>query len=310
MSERVVITGATGMIGTALAAQCAAQGREVLAICRRGSRRNAILREMPGVEVLEADMGQYALMAQRRCQERFDVFFHLAWAGTTGNARNDMALQTANIRWTLDAVELAEHMGCRVFVGVGSQAEYGRSKVPLRPDTPAFPETGYGMAKLCAGQMSRRKCRDKGIRHIWARVLSVYGPHGGNDMITAVLQKLVRGEHMSLTAGEQIWDYLYSEDAARALRLLAERGTDGKTYVLGGGQSRPLREYLEILYRVVHEEMEHRGLRAGTIGLGELPYGEGQLMYLAGDITELSQDTGFVPRFSFEEGIRSLLESL
>lgn len=295
------------MIGTALAAQCAAQGREVLAICHRGSRRNEILRKMPGVEVLEADLEQYALLAQRQWEERFDVFFHLAWAGTTGNARNNMALQTDNIRYTLDAAEMAEHMGCRTFIGAGSQAEYGPGEGPLRPDTPAFPETGYGMAKLCAGQMSRRICGDKGIRHIWARVFSVYGPHGGNDMITAALQRLARGEHMSLTAGEQVWDYLYSADAARALWLMAESGIAGKTYVLGSGQSRPLREYLDILYRVVCEEM---GRKAGTIGLGELPYGEGQLMFLEGDIAELCQDTGFVPRFSFEEGIRETLKTL
>lgn len=310
MNKRVVITGATGMIGTALVAQCLSQGREVLAICHRDSFRNQVLREMPGVEVLEADLEQYVLLAQKQWEEPYDVFFHLAWAGTTGNARNNMALQTDNIRYTLDAVEMAGHMGCHTFVGVGSQAEYGRSSKPLRSDTSTFPETGYGMAKLCAGQMSRYCCKDKGIRHIWARVLSIYGPHGGNDMVTAALQKLLRGEHMGFTEGEQVWDYLYSEDAARALWLMAEKGIAGKTYVLSGGQPRPLKEYLDTMYGAVCEEMNRRGRKVGTIGMGEQPYGEGQLMHLAGDITELWQDTGFLPRFSFEEGIRETLKAL
>lgn len=307
MNKRVVITGAAGMIGIALAQQCVEQGCAVLAICHRGSSRNRVLHRMSGVEVLEADLEQYALLAQRQWEVQYDVFYHLAWAGTTGNARNDMALQADNIRYTLDAVEMAEHMGCHTFIGVGSQAEYGRNPEPLRPDTPTFPETGYGMAKLCAGQMSRYSCKNKGIRHIWARVLSVYGPYGGNDMITTALQKLLQGEHISFTAGEQVWDYLYSEDAAYALWLMAERGISGKTYVLGKGQSRPLKEYLDILYRVVCEEMDCKGRRVGTVGIGELPYGDCQLMHLAGDITELWQDTGFVSRVSFEEGIRKLL---
>lgn len=309
MNKRVVITGAAGMIGIALAQYCVAQSQEVLAICHRGSSRNRVLCEMSGVEVLEADLEQYALLAQRQWEKQYDVFFHLAWAGTTGEARNDMVLQANNIRYTLDAVELAEHMGCHTFIGVGSQAEYGRKSEPLRPDMPTFPETGYGMAKLCAGQMSCRSCVNKGIRHIWARVLSVYGPYGGNDMITTALQKLMQGEHMRFTAGEQVWDYLYSEDAAYALWLMAERGISGKTYVLGKGQSRPLKEYLDILYRVVCEEMNSKGCRAGTIGIGEQPYGEDQLMHLAGDITELSRDTGFVPRFSFEAGVRRTMDA-
>lgn len=307
MNKRVVITGAAGMIGMALVQYCVAQGQEVLAICHRGSSRNRVLREMSGVEVLEADLEQYILLAQRQWEERYDVFFHLAWAGTTGDARNNMALQADNIRYALDAVEMAERMGCHTFVGVGSQAEYGRKLEPLRPDTPTSPETGYGMAKLCAGQMSCRGCENKGIRHIWARVLSVYGPYGGNDMITIALKKLLQGEHVSFTAGEQIWDYLYSEDAAYALWLMAQRGVSGKTYVLGKGQSHPLKEYLDILYRVVCEEMNCKGRSVGTVGIGELPYGENQLMHLAGDITELWQDTGFAPRVSFEEGIRKLL---
>lgn len=307
MGEKTVITGASGMIGVALAQQCTAAGEEVLAICHRGSSKNQVLQELPGVEVLEADLGEYAGLAEVQWKKSYDTFYHLAWAGTAGQARNDMVLQADNIRCTLDAVELAERMGCQTFVGVGSQAEYGRYKEPLRPETPVFPETGYGMAKLCAGQMSRYRCKQKGIGHIWARVLSVYGPYGGQDMVTIALQKLLRGEHVSFTAGEQVWDYLYSEDAARALRLMAGRGVPGKTYVLGSGQSRPLKEYLDILYRAVCRKMDGKGRRVGTVGIGELAYGDNQLMYLAGDITELSRDTGFVSRISFEEGIRKLL---
>lgn len=307
MGTRAVITGASGMIGTALARQCAAAGEEVLAICHRGSAKNQVMRELPGVEVLEADLGEYAGLAGKRWEKSYDTFYHLAWAGTAGRARNDMALQADNIRFSLDAVALAQRMGCQTFVGAGSQAEYGRRQEPLRAETPAFPETGYGMAKLCAGQMSRYSCAQKNMRHVWARVLSVYGPCGGQDMITAALQKLTRGEHVSFTAGEQVWDYLYSEDAARALRLMAERGRAGKTYVLGSGQAHPLKEYLEIIYRLVGEKMAREGRRAGTVGIGELPYGENQMMYLAGDITELCRDTGFAVRISFEEGIRKML---
>lgn len=308
MSRRTVITGASGMIGVALAQQCTAAGEEVLAICHRGSAKNGVLREMSGVEVLEADLCEYAGLAGERRGKKYDTFYHLAWAGTAGQARNDMILQTDNIRYTLDAVMLAESMGCRTFVGSGSQAEYGRHQEALRSQTPAFPETGYGMAKLCAGQMSRYSCGQKGIKHIWARILSVYGPYGSQDMITVALHKLMRGEHVSFTAGEQVWDYLYSEDAARALRLMAERGVSGRTYVLSSGQPLSLKEYLGILYRTVCEEVAREGGIAGTVGIGELPYGEGQLMYLAGDITELTRDTGFVSAISFEEGIRKLLD--
>lgn len=84
-----------------------------------------------------------------------DAFFHLAWTGTVGAARNDMFQQNKNVEYALEAVELAASLGCKIFVGAGSQAEYGRVEGKLCADTPVFPENGYGIAKLCAGQMTR-----------------------------------------------------------------------------------------------------------------------------------------------------------
>ena len=56
----------------------------------------------------------------------YDVFYHLAWSGTSGPGRNDVELQDKNVQYALDAVECAKRFGCKKFIGVGSQAEYGR----------------------------------------------------------------------------------------------------------------------------------------------------------------------------------------
>lgn len=306
MNKRVVITGPTGAIGMALIEECIRNDSEAVVICHKGSKRNAQLPVHPAVKIIEADLDglkQLDIDDIPPC----DVFYHLAWRGTTGNSRNDMALQTKNIQSILDAVELAERLGCHTFIGAGSQAEYGRVEGVLRSDTPTFPENGYGMAKLCAGQMSRVLCEQKGIRHIWARILSVYGPWDGeNSMVSSTVQRLLMGEHASFTPGEQLWDYLYSGDAARTLWLLAEKGHSGNIYVLGSGQAKPLKEYIGMIAEAVQE----RTGRCGSLGIGELTYGERQVMYLKADIGALTADTGFVPETEFAEGIRKVLDSL
>ena len=103
------------------------------------------------------------------------------WRGRTPLVRAAMIcrLRLRISASTIDAVRTAAAMGCRVFVGTGSQAEYGRVDGVLRADTPTNPENGYGMAKLCAGQMSRTEAAALGMDHVWARILSVYGPHDG-----------------------------------------------------------------------------------------------------------------------------------
>lgn len=295
--KRAVITGATGAIGMALIDELTKHGIRVTVIGHRGSKRLSQISSGRAV-VLECDLKDYAsLSAADFPEDGYDAFFHLAWDGAFGAGRNDMYLQTENIRCSLEAVSLAHRLGCSVFVGAGSQAEYGRVEGLLSEAVPARPENGYGMAKLCAGQMTRLLCGTYGIRHIWTRILSVYGPYdGAGSMVMSALQRLCAGETAEFTKGEQQWDYLYSQDAARALLALAQKGIHGKVYCLGSGKSRPLKEYIEAI--------RHEADPAGRITLGALPYPPGQVMHLCADITLLTEDTGFTPQTTFEEGIR------
>lgn len=292
----IVITGPTGAIGMALIQKCIQEGIHVLAIVHRGSRRKHNIVQHPLIRVVEADMEEYGTLSPPS-DIRYDVFYHLAWQGTFGEARNDMLLQTENIRDTVEAVKLAKRLGCRCFVGAGSQAEYGRVQGKLSGDMPAFPENGYGMAKLCAGQMSRQVCAEQNIRHVWIRILSVYGPYDGEKtMVMSTLQKMLRQEATSFTKGEQLWDYLYSEDAGNAMLLAGRKGKNGRIYCLGSGQAAPLSDYIKTMQRITGSN--------GKLGIGELPYAKGQVMHLCADIKALSQDTGFQPAVRFEEGIK------
>lgn len=300
------MTGPTGAVGMALIQKCIDNETEVLALCHKGSKRIANIPQSPYVTVREVELEKLQQLAPAG-EKSYDIFFHLGWVGTTGEARNDMMLQCKNIEYTIDAVELAARFGCHTFIGAGSQAEYGRVEGSLTPETPVFPENGYGMAKLCAGQMSRMVCKKHGIKHIWVRILSVYGPFDGeNTMIGSTIRKMLLGQHAGFTPGEQMWDYLYSGDAAEALWRLAEKGISGKTYVLGSGQKRPLKEYICQLQQAAAEVLPE----TGTIGLGELPYAPKQVMCLCADISELTKDTGFLPETSFAEGIRKTIDSV
>ncbi len=296
---RAVITGATGAVGMALISELISRDIEVLVFTRAASARSGRIPEHKLVKKIDCPLDKMCELDLG--EEKYDMFFHLAWEGTTGAARNDMQLQTRNIKHTMDAVDLAKRLGCKVFMGAGSQAEYGRVSGKLNSKTPAFPENGYGMAKLCAGQMSRVMCKDNGIRHIWIRILSVYGPYDGeNSLITSTIRKLLNGEQTSFTAGEQVWDYMYSGDAAKAMVELAIKGRDGGVYCLGSGKTRLLREYIEI--------MRDKIAPNARLGLGDIPYAEGQVMYLCADTSELVADTGYVPSTEFEDGINNAIE--
>lgn len=301
MMKRVIVTGPTGAIGIALIQELIAHHVEVVAVCHRDSKRMANIPKSHLVTVVECDLNEINTLPER-LHGSVDAFYHLGWDGTFGNSRNSVQGQLQNVQYTLDAVEAAARIGCKKFIGAGSQAEYGRvDGISLNADTPVFPENGYGIAKLCAGQMSRLLCEQRGIEHVWVRILSIYGAYDGeNTMIMTTIRSLLDGEVPQLTPGEQQWDYLYAKDAGCALRLLGESGKHGQVYCIGSGQTKTLRAYVEILRDAIDCN--------ARLGFGERDYAPNQVMYLCADISDLRRDTGFEPHYSFENGIKETIE--
>lgn len=298
--EKVVITGATGAVGMALIQEFINSGIEVLVLCRENSKRNINLPEHPLVELRYCALDQLEFI-QNDSGKQYDAFYHLAWDGTTGPFRDDMLMQNQNVRYSIEAVKAAKRFGCKVFIGAGSQAEYGRVKEKLNADTPAFPENGYGIAKLCAGQMTRITAQQLGMDHVWVRILSIYGPYDGDQsLIMYTIRELLKGATPQLTRGEQIWDYLYSEDAARALHLLAKEGHSDKIYVLGSGKARALSDYILEIKDIIRADAE--------VNFGAVPYGEKQVMYLCADPESLKKDIGFEASTTFAQGVEKVLE--
>lgn len=299
--NKAIITGPTGLIGTALIQYLADKNVEIYAIIRPNSKRKQNIPNHPKVHVIECELSELDQCKMQNEDFTNSVFYHLGWEGAGGPYRNDMLLQTNNIKATLNAVSLAARLKCVAFVGAGSQAEYGRVEGLLTPQTPTFPENGYGMAKLCAGQMSRQLCQDLGIRHCWTRILSIYGQNDGeNTLISSAIRNLTQNLPTEFTPCEQMWDYLYSKDAAKALYLIGEKGKDGSIYCIGSGKANPLCFYLETIRDIINPNAQ--------LGIGLKPYALKQVMHLCADISNLTLDTGFVPEYTFEQGIRDMIE--
>ncbi|MBR4377212.1 MAG: NAD(P)-dependent oxidoreductase [Spirochaetia bacterium] len=295
--KSLVITGATGMIGSAIVRQAIRQDYKVTCIVHRDSKRAANIPQDSHVSVVKCNIDEYSSL---NLEGSYDAFIHLAWDKTSVAGRDDVETQLKNIQYTLDAVRLATRCGCKVFIGAGSQAEYGIQSVPLARDLPVQPESGYGIAKFTAGKLGGMLCKQLGIRFNWLRILSIYGRNDGeNTLISYVIRELSAGRSPELTKCEQLWDYLNCEDVAKAFFAVLEKGVDGKIYPLGSGQGRKLSSYVEDIRDVINPNIE--------LGFGKKEYYPHQPMYLVADISELTKDTGWKPEIEFKDGIKSII---
>lgn len=299
MMKRIIVTGATGIVGMALIEVCLQHGVEVYAVVRPDSPNNARLPK--DVNIIECNLSQLKRINSDDFPP-FDVFYHFGWTDTTKKARNNPLLQAENIEHSLEAVRLSRRLQCRKFVGSGSQAEYGIHKESKTgPMSITNPITAYGISKFAAGKLCRLEALNNNMDYAWVRIFSLYGEYAHDeDMIKTLILKLRRNEFCPLTKGSQNWDYLYSEDAGLAFYKIGETESPRDTvYCLGSGQARSIRSYVEDIKELLGSKSE--------LGFGEIPYDNGVPPSMCANIESLTRDTGFTPKIKFEEGIRKMI---
>jgi UDP-glucose 4-epimerase len=296
---RVILTGATGIIGLSLTEELLARSCRVHILASPGSLRNSLLAGIGSSSVSWQECG-LADYESFTTNERFDAMVHMAWSGGMDRWNIDRNLYSA--RQCTAAVRLAARIGCNTFIGTGSQAECGPQTSKLTGETLCIPSTPFGAAKNLARDLAQIEATQvPGLRFIWARILSVYGPRDRETaMVTSSLRKLIRGELPAFSSGEQVWDFLYADDAARALADMLERGHTGQIYVLGSGDAHPLRHYLASLVKPFGVDLEQC--------LGKAEAGASPLQVLSADVTPLREHLGWAPLVGFEEGVAKTIE--
>lgn len=252
--QNVVVTGATSMIGVALIEEAIENNINVYAIVRPDTARIERLPKSESIHIIYSNLdGLKDVQIPTPC----DVLYHFAWTGTTKEQRDDPLINEKNIRYTLDAVELAHKSGCKKFVGAGSQAEYGPVDGIIDVNTKFAPVLSYGISKYAAGKLSRKLCDEYGIIHIWGRIFSVYGRWDNkNTLLKYAIMQFKKGEKAYFSSGKQKWNYLFERDAGRMFLAMGAKIKYSKELIIASDETRSLREFIEILCR----EMKCRDL--------------------------------------------------
>jgi UDP-glucose 4-epimerase len=298
MSLHVAITGATGFIGAAVTSELLSSGASVTVLSRQESNR-ARLSELSGYTGLTYSRLSDKQLGNDLSALKPDVFLHCGWRGVAGSERNEGFQFTDNIPSTIHSVELAVATGCRQWIGLGSQAEYGNLNQRLHEDAPVRPTTLYGKAKLAAGVTALGLCEAHKITGTWLRIFSTYGPGDSpNWFLPYVTQELIAGRAPQLTKCEQLWDYLYVTDFARAVIAVAHEQADG-IFNVGSGTAQPLKYYVELIRTELGASLEPV--------YGAVPYRPDQVMHLEADISRLKEITGWSPEVGTVDGLREFV---
>lgn len=283
---RVLLTGATGLIGRATVPALTQAGHEVVTLGRNPAN------DIP-CDLLDPSATTAALETARASH-----LVHLAWH----DGPRDRWASPANLDWmaaTLHLVREFARIGGRRVVCAGSCAEYDWSVPELVETSPLRPRTLYGAAKagaglaLCAGQQTL------GLSLAWARIFFVYGPdEPPGRLFGDLMSNLGAGRPVDCTDGRQERDFLHVDDLARALLRVLESDLTGPVNV-ASGTATPVRDLIAEVANQMH--------RPDLIRLGTIARAADDPPRLAADVTRLRDETGFAPHHDICSGVASIL---
>ena len=228
------------------------------------------------------------------------VLLHVAWYAAHG----EFWTSPENARWVDASLELVRAFrgagGARIVVA-GTCAEYawGGTEPLHESTTPLQPKTPYGSAKDALRRAVEAYARDEGIAWAWGRIFLLYGPHEDpRRFVPSVARALLRGDDAPCTHGRQVRDFLHVGDVGRAFGALARSDVTGAINIASG---------LPVTLASVATELQRLVGGAGRVQLDAIPARPHDPSTVVADVTRLSEEVGFRPRFSLTDGLRDTI---
>ena len=306
---QIIVTGATGFIGSAFVEYLVKQNVTVLALGRKEAKElpSFVKEKIAGSIYLQIDMEKINALNNELYKLEINIdpdctFFNLAWGGVSTLSDLNIAAQINNVTSSINAIETAKKLGCRTFVQVGTMEEaftYKYLNLNHKTHNQYNRHVIYSVAKIAAKNALKIRAKQLDINFLYVLHSHVMGPYDSKDSFLQItLLKLIKGDELIFSSGNQYFDVISIQDCAMGYYLIFKYGICDSEYWVGSGSPKKLREYVELMYKLYPSGKEMQ--------FGKLPYNDIILEKKDFSIKKLVEHTGFKPKMTYEQTVKEL----
>lgn len=299
---KVLVTGGTGFVGSALVRRLLADGHELHLLVRPTHDPWRIADVLADVRKHEVDLLDRDRLADTVARIHPEWVFHLGTHGAYSWQTDATEIVRVNVSGTMALVQACLATGFETFVYAGSSSEYGYVDHPPAETEPLRPNSHYALTKAFGTQLCGYEARHRHVALVTLRLYSVYGPYeDSRRLMPTLIAHGLTGRLPSLVDPDVARDYVFIDDAVEAFVLAASTGGQAydAIYNVGSGVQTSMRDVVDVARRV--------------LGIVERPQW-GSMANRAWDTTVWVADAravrrrlGWVPRFAFEQGFEEMV---
>lgn len=300
----VLVTGATGFLGSHLTRRLLALDHKVHVLARPDSdfRRLRVCRDRLTVWI--GDVTDFASMLHACRGARPEAIFHLAGdtslralAGDWGSLERAVSGGVGGLMNLLRAAnEAAPDLRC--LVRTGGLEEYGAGPSPFVESQREAPCSPYSFAQVAGAHLSQMMQPHLPFAVVTLRPTLIYGPDQSSDfLIPGLIHALLRGRRFTLTEGRQRRDLLYVGDFVSAAVTAADRHDSlrGAVLNIASGEGHAIRDIATRIAGMVDA--------TALLDIGGAPERATEIFDLVGDAALARAQLGWRPRVSLDEGL-------
>jgi UDP-glucose 4-epimerase len=307
VSQRVLVTGGAGFVGSNLVRALLERGDDVRVLDNFSTGLRGNLADVD-VELVEGELRSYERV--HAAVRGVELVFHLGALGSVPRSVQDPLTSSAvNVEGTLNVLLAARDEGIRRVVFSSSSSVYGtRSDLPVTEETAPDPISPYGVAKLAAERYCVSFSRVyHSFETVVLRYFNVFGPRQSPfsqyaAMVPLFLTAIAHDEPITIDGdGEQSRDFTYVANVVDAtIRAADVAAANGRIFNVSAGAPATVNEVAEAIGRILGKAVERR----------HGPPRVGDIRASWADVTAARETLGWEPTVSLEEGLRLTAESL
>lgn len=291
--KHILLTGATGFLGSHLLESLLRQGVKVTIVKRSASNTWRIDQLIDQVSIYDYDLEEIESVFK---DSNIDTIIHLATCYRKYESTSDIAEMTkANIALPSELLVQGVKYGVRNFINTGTYFEYDCSIQPISESANLKPFNYYAATKTAFESIL--KSYSEALKITTLRLFSPYGAKDNNKLIPMLIKKGISGEEINLSEGFQKIDPIHVDDVVSAyIRCIELDGNDTgyEVFNIGSGKSYSIRDIVSVIEDTIG--------RCLNVKWGEKSINDYECVYA--NIDKAKRYLGWIPQCDINQGIK------
>jgi nucleoside-diphosphate-sugar epimerase len=258
--KRVLITGAGGFVGAALAQRLVRDGHAVHVLLKGSTKRWRLASVQKDLRTHEIDLTDFEGLQKLAGEVKPELVYHLAAHGAYPFQSDPDAIIQTNILGTWNLLKALAKIDYQAFVSAGSSSEYGFKDFAMRETDLPEPNSYYAVAKCAQTLLCQHVARTEKRSINTLRIFSAYGPfEEPTRLVPTLIRRALKGEELLLVPPDTARDFVFVEDIVDAFLQTNQLGKlQGEVINLGTGVQSTVRDVVESILRHTGARVECR----------------------------------------------------